>query len=187
MSWERHGYGRKELSLFINGLLGGTLDGFLDHLAHDLAEVAELAATAHEDGGARVAELSGRQGDGGAHRLDAVVMLVLGVDTKADELGAGNVANVELGVLHVELGIPGQFERDHSGTFGDVVGMGDARITAREGGMEANVGVFISKRKTDRVFILGERNAGDGVMLHHAVHLVLVEEEPSDSEDEEED
>jgi len=185
MFWERSNYmqrrGARAL-LCVNGgwLLGGTLDGLLDHLVQEFAHAAEPGVRGQEVDRAGVSGFSRRQGDGRGGGLDTLVLLILGVDTETDKLGASEIADIQLRVLEVEFHILGEFEGDDGVSFLDLVRVDDVRITAGEGRVKTNVRAHAGERKGDRVMVLSEGDAGDGMVLHHAAHMALVHEKSSD-------
>jgi len=159
-----------------------TANGFLDLLVHQLADEAESGMAAQEVDRTGSVGLCRRQHDGRGCSLDTLVVLVLGVDAKTNKLRSRDVANEQLGVFEVVLDVLGHLEGDQGRTFLNLVRVDDVRIATGEGAVETDVCTEVGKGKTDRIVILAERNAGDGMHLHHTVQLVLVHEEPDDPE-----
>jgi len=182
----------------LSGLANGLADGLVDLVAdaelavEPLEEVAvavvELRVGAQDVDGARVTGLLGGEGDGRGGGLDAISLLVLGVNAHADKLRAGNVANVVLRdvLVVIQLDVSGEVELDRDSTLLDVVGVGDVDVIAVERVVDADMGVQVGEREG---YLAGsgalERNADNGMVLQHAVTLVLGKEEAGDAQDEE--
>jgi len=199
------------LDLLPSGQLSGVMDSLADSpvdpaadaelVAQLLPEVAaavtvtvlavvEPGRRAHDVDRTSVASLLRGESDGGRGSLDALGLLVLGVKTDTDKLGSSDMADIVLRNLFVvhQLNLRGNVELDGNVALRDVVGVRDLDITAVQRVVKSDMGVPMGERKSE----LGassalERNADDGVVLHHAVHLVLDSEEAANAEEEEGD
>jgi len=88
-------------------------------------------------------------------------------------------------VVH-QLNVGRNVELDRDGSILDLIRVSDMDVAAVEGVVKADVGAPVGKRESD---LTGpgalERNAHDGMVLHHAADFMLDSEEAYNAEDEE--
>jgi len=117
-----------------------------------------------------------------------MTMLILAVDSKTDEVGAGDVANERAGFGSIggQFGVLRNIKGNYDSSVLDVIRVGDVGVTAEKRRMDANASPLIGQGELHGGGGILERHADDCVKLPVTANMMPGKEETAEANDEDE-